>query len=61
MSSAICFNLDQSKILSSGNELSLYTIEVEREIALFREKDKQADIQAGRPTEMAIKRSLKIK
>ena len=24
MSSAICFNLDQSKILSSGNGLSLY-------------------------------------
>ena len=24
MSSAICFNLDQSKILSSGNELILY-------------------------------------
>ena len=26
MSSAICFNLDQSKILSSGNELTNYKI-----------------------------------
>ena len=27
MSSAICFNLNQSKILSSGNRLTLYSIE----------------------------------
>ena len=34
MSSAFCFNLDQPKILSSGNELTptLYTFKAEQEL-----------------------------
>ena len=37
MSSAICFNLDQSKILSSGNMLTLYPI-----IQTFNDSEKEA-------------------
>ena len=48
MSSAICFNLDQSKILSSGNGLTLYKMTKFKRFADDKMNDSEIKICFGK-------------